>query len=434
MRKEFRISVIGTGYVGLSSAVGLASMGNYVIAMDVDKEKTDKINAGETPVYEPGVRDALREVQRKKMLEVTTHLDYAIDRSDFSFICVPTPQKKDGSTDMKYIETVSKDIGKALKEKEHYHVVVVKSTVPPETTERVVIPNIEDHSGKKAGLGFGVCMNPEFLREGSALEDFLRPDRVIIGEFDKRSGESLEMVYRTLNVPIYRTGLKVAEMIKYAANAFLATKISYSNEIGNVCKKLGIDAYDVMRGVGMDKRISPHFLRAGVGYGGSCFPKDVNSIISKAERSGYEPSLLKETNMVNRRQPFRMVDLLKRRIGSVKGKEIAVLGLAFKTDTDDVRDSPSIVVVNELLKNSANVRAYDPKAVYNFRRLFPKIRYTESAKEAIRGADACLVLTEWKEFRDLRDDDFASMRERVIIEGRKALHPNNVTDFEGICW
>jgi UDPglucose 6-dehydrogenase len=434
MGREFRISVIGTGYVGLSTAVGLASMGNYVIAMDIDKEKIQKINSGEIPVYEPGVRDALREVQRKKRLEVTSHVDYAIDRSDFSFICVPTPQKKDGSTDLKYIETASKDIGKALEKKEHYHIVVVKSTVPPETTERVVIPNIEDHSGKKAGLGFGVCMNPEFLREGSALEDFLRPDRVVIGEMDKRSGESLELVYRELKVPILRTGLRVAEMIKYAANAFLAMKISYSNEIGNICKKLGIDAYDVMKGVGMDKRVSPHFLRAGVGYGGSCFPKDLNSVISKSERIGYEPTLLKETNMVNRRQPFRMVDLLKRRLGSFKGKEIAVLGLAFKTDTDDVRDAPSIYIVNELLKNGANIRAYDPKAVYNFRRLFPKIRYTESAKEAIRGSDACLVLTEWEEFRNLTDDDFALMRERIIIEGRKALHPNNVSEFEGLCW
>ncbi len=434
MKKPMNVSIIGTGYVGLCTGVGLAVMGHRVVCMDIDKERVAKINAGEPPIYEPGLREALREVKRKELLEATSDLEYALSRSDISFIAVPTPQKRDGGPDLSFIEKVSKDIGRALKEKDEYHVVVVKSTVPPETTERVVIPNLEEHSGKTAGPGFGVCMNPEFLREGSALNDFLKPDRIVIGELDKVSGDIIEKLYARFSAPVLRTTLKTAEMIKYASNAFLALKITYANEIGNICKKLGIDVYDVMKGVALDKRISPHFLRAGAGFGGSCFLKDLNAIINKAEKLGYDATLLRETVNINKRQPYRMIDLLKKRTGSLKGKDIAVLGLAFKPDTDDIRDAVSIPIVNELLRNGANVKAYDPKAMFNFKKLFPKITYADTAKEALRGADAALILTEWEEFRELGDNDFSLMRERIIIEGRKALNPSRVSEFEGICW
>jgi len=434
MKPFMNISIVGTGYVGLSTGAGFAKMGHRVICMDIDKNKVERINAGDIPIYEPGLNEVIRECRKKNMFEATSDLEHAVMNSDVSFICVPTPEKKNGDCDLSFIENVCKNLGKILGKKEGYHVVVIKSTVPPETTERTVIPILEEYSGKNAGTDFGVCMNPEFLREGSALQDFLNPDRIIIGEFDKRSGDVVERAYRRFDAPIVRTQLRVAEMIKYASNAFLAMKITFANEMGNICKRLGIDVYEVMKGVAFDKRISPYFLRAGVGFGGSCFRKDLRSIIAKAEKLGYDARLLKEVISINEMQPLRIVDLLRKRTGSLKGKCIAVLGLAFKPDTDDIRDAPSIAVVSELLRNGAKVKAYDPKAMFNFRKMFSEIEYCESAREALKGANACLILTEWKEFRELTDDDFSLMTERIVIEGRKALNPLKVRDFEGICW
>lgn len=429
-----RVSVIGTGYAGLSTGVALASRGHNVICMDIDENIIDKIKAGISPIYEPGLEEHLKPAVREDRLEATTKLEYAVRNSEVSFIAVPTPSKKDGSIDLKFIEDVSTEIGKVLKDKEGYHVVVVKSTVVPDTTERVVIPNLEEFSGKRAGHDFGVGMVPEFLREGSAIQDMLEPDRIIIGELDKRSGDVIEEVHSVLDAPVIRTGIKIAELVKYASNAFLATKISFTNEIGNISKKLGVDVYEVMKGVGLDKRISPHFLRAGIGFGGSCFPKDVMALVQKGGMMGYEPRLLEEAVRLNMRQPLRLVDLLRKRAGSLKGRDVAVLGLAFKAETDDVRESPAIRVVHELLRYGARIRAYDPKASKNFRKLFPKITYSDSVREAVRGAEACLVLTDWPEFRELTDQDFSGMSERIILEGRKALNPNRVSGFEGVCW
>ncbi len=429
-----RVSVIGTGYAGLSTAVGLASRGHDVICMDIDEGRIDKIKAGVSPIYEPGLGKAMKEALREGRLDATTELEHAMRNSEVSFICVPTPSKKDGSIDLSFIEHVSRDMGKALRDVEGYHVVAVKSTVVPDTTERVVIPNLEEFSGKKAGEDFGAGMVPEFLREGSALKDVLEPDRIVIGELDRKSGDVLEKVHSVFNAPIIRTQIKVAELVKYASNAFLATKVSFTNEIGNIAKKLGIDVYEVMKGVGLDRRISPHFLRAGIGFGGSCFPKDVLALSRKGSLIGYEPLLLEEVIRLNMRQPLRIIDILRKRAGSLKGKDVAVLGLAFKADTDDVRESPAIRIVNELLRHGARVRAYDPKASESFRKLFPRISYSGNVREAVRGADACLVLTDWPEFRELTDQDFSGMKERVIIEGRKALNPNRVSGFEGVCW
>jgi UDPglucose 6-dehydrogenase len=429
-----RISIIGTGYVGLASAVGFALRGNDVVCYDTDKKKLDSIRAGRPPMYEPGMEESLRSVLSLKKLRVTSDLGDAIQGSEVSFICVGTPMKRDGSQDTGFIEKASEEIGRQLKGKEEYHVVVVKSTVVPGTTERVVIPNLEGYSGKAASKGFGVCMNPEFLREGSALQDFLKADRIVIGEHDRRAGDVLEQLYSGFNVPVIRDGLVVAELTKYAANAFLATKISFSNEVGNICKKLGVDVYNVMKGIGLDRRISPHFLRAGIGFGGSCFPKDVAAISSRSRRMGYSPALLEEVLKLNERQPLRLVDMLKARAGGLKGRKIAVLGLAFKPDTDDVRESPAISIVRELLKSGAHVRAYDPRASGNFGRLFPDIEYCQTPRQALHRADACIVLTEWDEFRNLTDEDFGHMNERVIIEGRKALNPFKVKNYEGICW
>src|SRR3989338_8563949 len=268
--------------------------------------------------------------------EVTLDIEYAVKNSEISFICVVTPPKDDGSMDTSFIKKSSEEIGKVLKGKK-YHLIVVKSTVLPGTTE-FVIKILEKTSGKKAGEDFGVCMNPEFLREGKALEDFFHPDRIVIGEFDKRSGDVLENLYKNYKCPILRTNLKTAEMIKYASNAFLATKVTFSNEIGNICKKLGIDTYDVMKGVGLDNRIGPKFLDAGLGFGGGWFPKDVSALGSQGKKLGCENKILDAVLDVNKKQRFKIVDLLEKRLGKLKDKKIAILGLAFKSDTDDIRD------------------------------------------------------------------------------------------------
>ena len=427
------ISMIGTGYVGLSTGVGFAVKGNDVVCVDIDREKVEKINQGVSPIYEPLLEDYLKKVLKDGKFRATTDLKEAIEQTEVSFISVGTPSREDGSIDLKYIEEVSRQIGEVLKGKE-YHVVVVKSTVVSETTEKVVIPNLEKSSGKKASESFGVCMNPEFLKEGKAMEDFLKPDRVVIGSIDKKSGDVIERLYENFQAPILRTDLKTAEMIKYASNALLAAKVSFSNEIGNICKLLGINVNDVMRGVGLDSRISGKFLRAGCGYGGSCFPKDVDALIRKAKDLGYDPKLLREVHDLNLRQKVRLVEQLESRMGDLKDKTVCVLGLAFKPDSDDIREASSVSIISKLLEKGANVRAYDPKAITNMKRVFPDIEYPENAKEAIKDSDACLIVTEWKEFKNLSEKDFETMKNRIVIEGRKVLDRNKISGFDGICW
>ena len=427
------ISMIGTGYVGLSTGVGFAVKGNDVVCVDIDREKVEKINQGVSPIYEPLLEDYLKKVLKDGKFRATTDLKEAVEQTEVSFISVGTPSREDGSIDLKYIEEVSRQIGEVLRGKE-YHVVVVKSTVVSETTEKVVIPNLEKSSGKKASESFGVCMNPEFLKEGKAMEDFLKPDRVVIGSIDKKSGDVIERLYENFQAPILRTDLKTAEMIKYASNALLAAKVSFSNEIGNICKLLGINVNDVMRGVGLDSRISGKFLRAGCGYGGSCFPKDVDALIRKAKDLGYDPKLLREVHDLNLRQKVRLVEQLESRMGDLKDKTVCVLGLAFKPDSDDIREASSVFIISKLLEKGANVRAYDPKAITNMKKVFPDIEYPENAKEAIKDSDACLIVTEWKEFKNLSEKDFETMKNRIVIEGRKVLDRNKISGFDGICW
>jgi UDPglucose 6-dehydrogenase len=422
-----RISVIGGGYVGLVSAACFAEMGHKVNIVEVDPEKVEKINSGISPIYEKGL-DNLLSAYAGHSLSATACYDDISD-SDLSFICVGSPSQKNGSTDLSMIESACISLGKALQDLEGYHVVAVKSTVPPGTTESVVMPVVLEHSGLH-NLKLGFAMNPEFLREGLAVQDFLKPNRIVIGSSDSNAGDIVEAAYHGLNAPIIRTGIQEAEMIKYASNAFLATKISFSNEVGNICKRLGIDVYEVMNGVGMDPRISPHFLNAGAGFGGSCFPKDLLSLIRLAEMVGESPSLLKSVIKINDYQPRRIVELLENRIGNLEGKRIAILGLAFKNDTDDIRESRSIIVISELERRGAEVSAYDPVANSAMKKIFPKLVIKECASDALRGADACLVMTEWPEFANL-DKQFDLMKSRVIIEGRKILKCKGV---EGICW
>ncbi len=428
-----QISIIGSGYVGLCSAVGFCSLGHAVAAIDIDESRASLINAAKPPFFESGLEESLKKFVSGKKLRATTDIN-AIKDTDITFIAVGTPSMQDGSLDKKYLESAAESIGAALKDGNKYHVIVIKSTVLPGTTEEVIIPLIERASGKKAGRDFGVCVNPEFLREGSALQDFLSPDRTVIGEFDKKSGDALEALYRPLKSPAVRTSLKTAEMIKYASNAFLATKISFINEVGNMCKKLGIDVYDVAKGMGYDPRIGERFLNAGCGFGGSCFPKDLSALAKKAEGMGIEPSIIRAVIDVNEKQKTKIVEILKERVKNLEGKKIAILGLAFKADTDDIRDSVSIAVISSLKKSGARISAYDPKAMENMKKIFPSVEYTSSEREALKNADACLILTDWAEFDDLTDDDFSLMKNKTIIEGRRVLNKTKVSNVEGVCW
>ncbi len=429
-----KIAIIGAGYVGLCTGAGFAELGHEVTVFDTNRKKIESIKKGETPVYEKGLKDALKKALSDEKLKAAEDVNEAVSSAEITFICVGTPSKEDGSMDTRYVEQAAKDIGRALKGVDGYHAVVVKSTVLPGTTENIVGKNVEKESGKKTGRDFGLAMNPEFLREGNALQDFVKPDRIVIGEYDKRSGDAVEGLYEKINVSKMRTGIKTAEMIKYASNAFLAAKISFINEIGNICKRVGIDTYEVAKGMGLDKRIGQAFLRAGVGFGGSCFPKDVSALIAFAKSAGVETKLLEEIVETNERQPEMLVKMLKRKMPGLKGKRIAVLGLAFKADTDDVRESRAINVVGRLLEEGAEVKAYDPKGMDNFRRIFPQIQYCSTSKEALENSDAALILTDWEEFKGLVDKDFYGMKGSVIIEGRRVLDKRKVKGFEGICW
>lgn len=422
-----KISIVGGGYVGLVTASCLAQLGHDVTIIEIDPEKVLAINNKKPPIYENGLEEILKNIVEKKLRAST---DYeSIAAAQIVFICVGTPTNVDGSANLSYIESASNSIGIVLKTNPHYCVVVVKSTVPPGTTKNLVQPAVL-RAAQKTEREIGFAMNPEFLREGRAIEDFLHPDRIVIGINDPRAGEYINEVYQGIKAPMIYTSLTAAEMIKYTSNAFLATKISFSNEIGNICKHLDIDVYEVMRGVGLDQRIGPQFLNAGAGFGGSCFPKDVSAIVSLAKETGETPLLLQSVLDVNEQQPHRMVVLLERRLGNISGKRIAVLGLAFKDNTDDIRDSRAIPVIHELLDKGASVAAYDPMASSNMQRVFPTIEYGSSASDILYGADGCLIMTEWPEFSRL-DKEFELMACKIIIEGRRILTHKGA---EGICW
>ena len=424
-----KISIIGTGYVGLITGVTFAQLGNDVVLVDIIKEKVDMVNRAEAPIYEKGLEEALKELVASGKLRATTDMEKAVLSSEITFIAVGTPSREDGSIDLSFIHSAVESIAKAIGKKDGYHLIVIKSTVIPGTTEGL-IPFIEENTGGAAGNDFGVAMNPEFLREGVALEDSMNPDRVVLGVMDERGERMLKELYSPMDAPILTVSLTTAEMIKYTANAFLATKISFSNEIANICDLIGVNVDDVMKGVGMDHRISPYFLRAGAGFGGSCFPKDVKALISAGLEKGYEPQLLKEVIELNERQPLRMIELAEKHIGSLKGKKVAVLGLSFKPDTDDIRESRAIPLVKKLLEKGADVTAYDPEAMDNFRRLISGITYASSAEEAVSQANICMIQSDWKEFKEIDYDKYGL---ELIVDGRKTLGASAIeTPYIGI--
>lgn len=442
-----KVSVIGTGYVGLVSSVCFAEKGHNVICVDIEQEKIDKINNGIPPIYESGLEDLLKK-NINVNIKATTDLYRSVIETDISLIAVGTPFNGE-MIDLGYIKKVAQQIGETLKDKTGYHMVVVKSTVIPGTTDEIVVPILESASGKKIGSDFGIGMNPEFLREGEAVHDFMFPDRIVMGGIDERSLGYLEQLYEPFdNIDKIRTNNKTAEMIKYTSNSLLATMISFSNEIANLCAAIGdIDVVDVMNGVHLDKRLSPilpngnrilpaftTYIEAGCGFGGSCFPKDVKALIAHGKRIGIPMILLDAVVHINKEQPKQVISILKKHFPILKGARIAVLGLAFKPGTDDMRESPAIPIINHLLAEGTKIKAYDPVAKHEAQKLFGNntIIFCDAINETIEDVDAILLLTRWDEFSGIPTLLADLEPKPLFIDGRRMLDKNKIEKYAGI--
>jgi UDPglucose 6-dehydrogenase len=419
------IAVIGTGYVGLVTAAGFAQLGSEVWCVDIDADKVATLKRGELPIFEPGLAECLQD--HRERLHFSTDLAPALDHARLLFVAVGTPPTYSGDADLSAVNQVVHAMPRS-----ETHAIVMKSTVPVGSGE--AIKRALAAAGK-GGVAYVSC--PEFLKEGSALQDFLNPDRVVIGDDGDWAGDAVVELYRPLDAPLIRTTIPTAEMIKLAANAFLATKISFINEIANVCEQTGADVLEVARGMGLDHRIGQHFLQAGLGYGGSCFPKDVSALKQLAGNTGYHFQLLTAVIEVNELQKRRVISKLQKHLGSLVGKEVALLGLAFKAHTDDMREASSLVLSARLLADGARVRAYDPVAEEQARKLMTGVEFASSASEALEGADACVIVTDWPEFAELDWPGVAGlMRGRVVVDGRNMLQPEAVRGaglrYEGI--
>ncbi|HEX7150861.1 MAG TPA: UDP-glucose/GDP-mannose dehydrogenase family protein [Thermoanaerobaculia bacterium] len=420
------IAVIGTGYVGLVTGAGLADFGNDVICVDVDVKKIDALKKGVIPIYEPGLDKLVSKNVDEGRLRFTTELADAIRASRAIFIAVGTPPKADGSADLRYVEQVANSIAEHMNGPK---LIITKSTVPI-GTGRMIEQIIESHgNGHKAS----VVSNPEFLREGSAIEDFMKPDRVVIGASDPEAAEAMKEIYaplHSLEIPFVVTNVESSELIKYAANGFLATKITFINEIAVVCEKVGANVQDVALGMGLDSRIGPKFLQAGPGFGGSCFPKDTSAMADIARRQGYDFQIMEAVLRVNDDIKERMVVKIAEALGGdVKGKTVGILGLAFKPETDDMRDSPTIPVIQGLQKQGATVRAYDPQATENAKTIFEHLTYCNDAYETAEGCDALVIATEWNEFRALNFERIKkALRRPVIVDLRNVYDPHRMRD------
>jgi UDPglucose 6-dehydrogenase len=420
-----KICMIGTGYVGLVSGTCLAEFGHDVTCVDIDRARIDALKRGEIPIYEPGLKEVVDRNVKDERLHFTSELGAAVRRAEVVFIAVGTPSLPDGGTELKYVFDAAREVARHL---EGYTVVVQKSTAPVGTARRVAAVIAE---ARPAGAEFDVVSNPEFLREGSAVEDFKRPDRVVIGSTSDRARDIMKQVYSRLyllETPIVSTSLESAEMIKYASNSFLAVKISFINEMAHICELVGANVDDVARGMGLDGRIGKKFLHAGIGYGGSCLPKDVSSLIHVARAHGYDAPLVSAAHHVNRGLVDRAMDKLSDRLGGVGGKTVGMLGLAFKPNTDDLREAPALRLVHDLLKAGARVRVYDPEAMENFRKsVGAPVEYTRNAYETAEGCDALVLVTEWNQFRQL---DLARlralMRGNVFVDCRNVYTPESL--------
>ncbi len=420
------ISFIGLGAVGLVTQICLASKGVKTIGVDVDEQKLKTLNSGSLPFYEPQLKELLSEARTNVVFSGS--IEDAVSNSSMTFITVGTPSKPDGSIDLAQITQACKGLGKALGKKPGYHVVVVKSTVVPTTTDNVIKNTLEAESGKIAGKDFGLVVNPEFLREGHGVHDTFHPHLLVIGSAEEHSGGMVERFwlefYKDGPPEVIRTNWVTAELIKYSNNSFLATKISFINSIANICQKLpGADVEQVARAIGKDPRIGELFLKAGPGFGGSCLPKDLKAFIRTAGSIGYDPLLFASVDRINETQPLQVIALAKSALGELREKAIAVLGVAFKKDTDDIRDAVSLKVIEQLINQGARVRAHDPMALDNLRKYFGgKITYASDRFECIGGADCCIVLTEWDEYGSMKPEDFVRhMKNPCIIDARRVF-------------
>lgn len=421
------IAVVGTGYVGLVTGACFAEFGNDVTCVDVDAEKIARLAQGIMPIYEPGLDVLVTKNMQAGRLRFTTDLKSAVEQALVIFLAVGTPPKEDGSADLRYVEDAARSIAEFMN---GYKVIVTKSTVPVGTGERLR-RLIREHQRRKCN--FGIVSNPEFLREGAAIEDFMRPDRVVIGSRDEEAIAIMRDLYRPLyliETPFVITSLEAAELSKYAANAFLATKISFINEIANLCDRIGCDVHDVARAMGMDNRIGRKFLHPGPGFGGSCFPKDTRALAAVARQYGCTSLIVDAVIEVNERQRAAMISKIERLVGDLQGKIIAVLGLSFKPQTDDMREAPSIYIIRGLLERGASVRAYDPVAMPEAAKVLPEIAYAEDEYQAVKGADALVFVTEWNQFRALDLERVRQlMRAPKIADLRNIYEPEKMREL-----
>ena len=419
-----KITFVGTGYVGLVGGAGISEFGHQVTCADIDQNKIERLKAGEIPIYEPGLESLVKQNVAKGRLHFSHDVPKSIQNADIIFVAVGTPQGSNGEANLSAIESVAKTIGENLN---GYKIICTKSTVPIGTGKRIeeIIRSMNPNGD------FDYVSNPEFLREGAAVKDFLHPDRVVIGTRTQKAIKVMGEVYRPLYInetPIISTTVETAEMIKYAANAFLSLKISYINEIANLCEAVGADVQDVARAMGLDGRISAKFLHPGPGYGGSCFPKDTHALAATGQKNRSPLLTVEAAIKTNASQKVRMVDKLKRLMGgSFKGKTVAVLGLAFKPQTDDVREAASIVIVSNLAESGATVQAYDPIAMDNFKNHFPNIQYFDSWQDAVKNADACILLTEWNEFRGMDLNELKDLMNNPVL-----LDTKNIISIQGL--
>lgn len=421
-----KITIIGSGYVGLTSGACFAEVGHQVLCVDNDERKVKTLREGKIPIYEPGLEPMIRKNVASKRLSFTTSTEEGVEHGEVIFIAVPTPPQPDGSVDLSFVEKVAREISQYL---DSYRVVVDKSTVPVKTGERVA-QTIRRYA--KPGVEFDVVSNPEFLREGSAVEDLMKPDRIVIGGNSDRALAIMQKIYEPFVAPVLVTDINSAELIKHAANSFLALKISYINAISEICEATGADVLKVADGIGTDKRIGRHFLNAGLGYGGSCFPKDIAAFIAISEQLGTPFTLLKEVQKINQRQLDRFLDGIREALWVLKDKRLAVWGLAFKPNTDDVRSSVAINLVERMVAEGANVVAYDPKATEKAKDLpfAGKVEFAASAMEAATGAEALIIATEWPEFAAIDLNELREkMRTPLIFDGRNLLDPVAATSF-----
>ena len=414
------IAVIGAGYVGATTSVAFANYGHKVYVIEHDQEKLKKLKKSILSFYEEGMEELLKKLMTNGNLLFYPHIEEMIDQCEILFITVGTPSLPNGEADLTYVEEAARQIGRSMNE---YKIIVIKSTVPVGTGDHINKIIKAELKKRNQDISFDLVSNPEFLREGKALQDALYPERIVIGCETKKAQKVMKDLYKENNSPIVFTTIKNAEMIKYASNAFLATKISFINELARLCDKIGADVIQVAKGMGLDSRIGPHFLQAGIGYGGSCFPKDIKALLALASEKKTPLQILQAVSNVNQTQPQWFMEKVKKALGSLSGKRIAVLGLTFKPQTDDIREASSLKIIHDLIQNHSYITAYDPQGIEHVKKIYPTIHYTKTPLQALKGADAVLIVTEWKEIIEIDWQKAKNiLSQPFVFDGRNCLN------------